>query len=390
MSFDFQLAHACPHLTVEEVVGLGSDRRSLRTRQPVASGSKVRITVNDQFTVPKDGLFSRAQLVGTASGPFRIVKNENLITISNRTQTLADLALPVGTRVPSARIADLISSAFLNQNISITIAASDGHLAITDLLDVGGKSQIRVTGSAAGALGFTHQTRARGHKLYPSWTFAEASTTITSPGLELVRQVPSRYPKFNQVVRGNPLFKVSYTTYQQQCRRCQAYGIENDYRIAASGSPLTIRNEDLLNQGVLKILTTIKNSNPYHPDYGTTLLTRIGTKALGAGVSAINEDVITAIGIFQRLQEAQGQYQDVTPRERLATVISINTVPSDFDPTVFEVGIVASNASNVPVVIRTVFAAPGTAALAGSNGLSLGLEGFGLDPRTRSLPGVSP
>ena len=55
----------------------------------------------------------------------------------------------------------------------------------------------------------------------------------------------------------------------------------------------------------------------------------------------------------------------------------------------FEVVVVAANASNVPVVISTVFAAPGTAALAGTNGLSLGLEGFGLDPRTRAIPGVA-
>jgi len=389
MSFDFQLAHACPHLTVEEEVTLGSDRRSLRTRQPVAAGTKVRITVNDQFTVPRTGLLSRASLTGTVSGPFRIVKNENTVTVSNRTQSLQEFALPVGTRVASSRVVDVLGPALRNAGVGVTVQASNGHLVFSDITDVGGSSQVQVTGAAAASLGFIHQTRGRGHTVYPPWDFAEAPTQVSTPGLAAVRTVSGRYPRFVRQIRGNPVFKVSYTTYQQQCRRCQSFGIENDYRIVATGDPLLVENEDLLNQGVLKILSTIKNSNPFHPEYGTTLLTRIGSKALGAGVSAINEDVITALGIFQRLQELQGRYQEVTPRERLASVISINTTPSDFDPTIFEVGIVAANASNVPVVIRTVFAAPGTAALAGSNGLSLGLEGFGLDPRTRALPGTA-
>jgi phage baseplate assembly protein W len=389
MSFDFQLGHSCPHLTVEEEVSLGSDRRSLQTRQPVASASKIRITVNDQFTIPKTGLLSRASLTGTQSGPFRIVKNENTLTVSNRSQELADVELPVGTRVSSSRVVDELTAALRGASVGVTVVSQKGHLVFSDITDTGGRSQVSVTGPAAVSLGFTHQTRGRGHKVYPGWDFGERPTIVSTPALASVRTVPARFPIFNEVVRGNPVFKVSYTTYQAQCRRCQSFGIENDYRIAATGEPLTVRNEDLLNQGALKILTTIKNSNPFHPEYGTTLLTRIGSKALGAGVSAINEDVITALNIFQRIQGLQGRYQEVTPRERLATVISINTTPSEFDPTVFEVGIVAANASNVPVVIRTVFAAPGTAALAGSNGLSLGLAGFGLDPRTRSLPGTA-
>jgi phage baseplate assembly protein W len=387
MSFDFQLGHACPHLTVEEEVALGRDRRSLQTRQPVASASKIRITVNDELTIPKTGVLSRATLTGTESGPFRIIQNENTLTLANRSRILEGIELPVGTRVASSRIVDVLSAALRDARMGVTVVSQNGHLIVSDITDVGGRSQVRVEGAAAGALGFTFQTRGRGHTVYPSWDFAERPTQITTPGLATVRMVPARFPRFTRVVKGNPVFKVSYTTYQQQCRRCQAFGIENDYRIGASGEPLIVRNEDLLNQSVLKILTTVKNSNPFHPEYGTTLLTRIGSKALGGGVSAINEDVITALNIFQRLQGVQGQYQEVAPRERLAQIISINTTPSDFDPTIFEVGVVASNASNVPVVVRTVFAAPGTAALAGSNGLSLGLAGFGLDPRTRALPG---
>lgn len=390
MSFDFQLAHACPHLTVEEEVLLGTDRRSLQTRQPVASSSFVRITVNDQLTVPRDGLLSRAQLSGSMSGPFRIVQNENTITIQNRTQSVQNVVLPVGPRITTDQVVSVINAAFLNGQVSIVPQNVNGYLRLTDLSDQGTKSQVRVSGPAIAQVGFVHQVRARGKTVYPSWNFAEAPTISMTPGLSSVRNVSARYPRFTQPVKGNPVFKVSYTTYQQYCRRCQAFGIENDYLIAADGAPFTVINEDLLNQDVLKILSTIKGSNPFHPEYGTTLLTRIGAKALGSSAASINEDVVTALTVFQRLQEAAGQLQEITARQRLANVIAINTFPSEFDPTVFEVQVIAANASNVPVVISTVYAAPGTAALAGTNGLSLGLSGFGLDPRTGTIPGIAP
>jgi len=390
MSFDFQLGHACPHLTVEEEVILGADRRELVTRQPVASSNHIRITVNDQLTVPQGGLLSRAQLSGSVSGPFRIVQNENTITIENRTQGVQEVELPVGNRVTTDRVVEILTAALRTGQVSIVPQNVNGYLRLTDLSDTGRKSQVRVSGDAVGQVGFVDQIRERGRIVYPSWIFAERPTITVTPGLASVRQVPARYPKFTQPVKSNPVFKISYTTYQQYCRRCQGFGIENDYLIAADGSPFQIVNEDLLNQDVLKVLSTIKGSNAFHPEYGTLLLTRIGTKAVGSGVAAINEDVITSLTVFQRLQEAAGRYQEVTARQRLANIIAINTFPSEFDPTVFEVQVIAANASNVPVVVSTVFAAPGTAALAGTNGLSLGLSGFGLDPRTGTIPGVAP
>jgi hypothetical protein len=106
-------------------------------------------------------------------------------------------------------------------------------------------------------------------------------------------------------------------------------------------------------------------------------------------VSTINEDVAVTLDIFKRLQTEKARYQQVTSREKLAALNSLRTTPSEFDPTIFEVDIVATNAASVPVSITTVFAAPGTAALAGTNGLSLGLSGLGLDPSTRTLPGLA-
>jgi phage baseplate assembly protein W len=390
MSFDFQLGHACPHLTIEEEVPLGADRRELKTIQPVASATHIRITANNSVQVRKEGTFSPAQLFGSLSGPFNIVQNENTVSIRNRAQLLEDIVLPVGSRVEAARVVDVLSAALRNAGVEVVVGNSNGFLVLVDALDRGPRSRVRIEGDAAESLGFIHQIQARGSQAYPAWGFVEQDNISILRGLTGVQQVTTRFPKFDSMVKGNPIFKVTYTTYQEYCRRCQSFGIENDYRIAANGEPLTIQNEDLLNQGVLKILETSKGSNPFHPSYGTTLLDRIGIKAIGAGITTINEDVNTALLVYQRTQELQGRFQLVTAREKLANILSVTTLPSDLDPTVFEVEIIASNAANVPVTITTVFAAPGVGALAGSNGLSLGLAGFGLDPRTGTIQGIAP
>lgn len=387
MSYDIQLAHVCPHLTIEEEVPLGEDRRSLNTAQPIGVSDAVVIRANG-IPIPPSGLFSFAELFSGFSGPFNIVKFENTVTVSNRTSSVT-VSLPVGSRVPTSRVVEILNAAFRNQKVQMVAEDLDGVLKIQDLLERGPGSQIKVSGDAAPLLGFVEQIRARGRQIYPGYELAEEPNLVTLSGLTGVKSITTRFPKFKTQIRGNPVFTVTYRTFQNKCRRCQSTGIENDYRLAASGDPLLVRNEDKLNQDVLKILTTIKGSNPYIPDYGSEIPTRIGLKALPASQTVINEDAVSALRLFQRIQLLQSQLQEVTPRERLNTILSVDTTIEATDPTVFRTNVICSNASNEPVVITTVFAAPGTAALAGSNGLSLGLEGLGLDPRTRTLPGIA-
>jgi hypothetical protein len=207
---------------------------------------------------------------------------------------------------------------------------------------------------------------------------AERSSITNLVNIADLKIISIRYPRFLAPIKGNPVFKVSYATYIQRCRRCRATGIENDVHLAVSGEPITIRNENLLNQGVLKMVITRKGSNPFHPELGSTIIDRIGSKATGAVRMSINEDVTRAVMLFQRLQGAQGKVQEISLKERLYSVLSVTTNPGVDDPTVVQTNIVAQNASGQPVFISTVFAAPGAAALVGTNGLSLGLAPLGL------------
>lgn len=384
MTYDFQLGHTCPHLTVEEVVPLGADRQSLVTRQPVASSSRVRITANSSVDIPSSGLQSPAVMYGAVSGPFRIPSYARELILASRTESIT-AQLPVGTRITASEIVRVVSNEITSQKAFFSATSENGFLIFRDLKDRGPSSVLRVSGSAGAILGFADQVRTRGKMVFPAWGFGEQSLDGPYFGPDVIR---ARYPKFTAPIRGNPVFKVTYTTYQQYCLRCQSYGIENDYRIGTDGNYLEVRDDDKLNQDALKILLTVRGSNPYFPEYGSTLLTRIGIKAVGAGVTTITEDVTRALTTLQRIQQVTGRYLDLTPKETLQSILSVATTPSPTDPTVFEVRIIASNASSEPILLRTVYAAPGSIALVGTNGKSLGLTERGLSGLT-TIQGLS-
>lgn len=372
MSKDYQIAHACPHLTMEESVALGSDRRSLETSQPVASTTAVRILANNELYIPRNGLFTPAVIVGSASGPYNLTSTTNTLTVDSQSESVT-LSLPTGFRVQTDRIVTL----FLQQANDLVAQNDNGHLVFTDTQAVGGSSRIRITGTAAAALGFEGQHAAKGQKLYPGWQLVSRPDDIRN-----------LYPQFVERVKPNPAFKVTYVAPVERCLRCGATYIENDFRYDIQGDPLFIDNENLLYQAALKILLTDKASNPYHPWYGTTLRSRIGQKVMSATATLINEDVRTALSNMQKLQGAQTKFQRVTLRERMSTVLSVDVYPHETDPTAYLVDVVVANASGEAVQLSIVFSVPGVVALAGTNNQSLGLETTGLTDEQARLFGL--
>ena len=374
MSQDFHLAWTCPHVTSEEVTSLGADRRSLATRQPVASSTIVRVTVNDDVLIPQAGLFTAAQIASSVSGPFDLIEGEDVLTITTSHGDETFVFNVTGTRRFST---DQIVQFIQLQGIAnAAVGNSDGHLFVTDATTVGSASLIRISGSAASALGFGDPTKratatdpavynrpwqAQGQDLYPGWDLVTPANQITA-----------RYPRFQEQIRTNPIFKVTYTATAQRCLRCRGVYTENDYRFDATGQALMVANEDLLYQAALKMILTDKGSNPYHEWYGTTIRSRIGSKVLGGVATAISEDVRRALQKFQALQQEQAKYQSVTFKERLYTLLGVQTIPHAQDPTTFLVDVTVQNASSEPISSQVVYTAPGVVALMGSNGLFMG------------------
>jgi len=356
------------------VVHLDQDRRSLYTRQPIGGVGTVRITVNDELLIPQGGLFSPAQLYGALSGPFELVEDEDILTVTTS----------AGTDSISFQIRGIVrlSSSDVLQRIRAGISTSkanmeteNGHLLFTDTTAIGPDAFVQIGGTAAAALGFGngYQQVTHGKMVYPGWGVYDRP--IES---KIDAQSVFRYPKFALPVRTNPVFKVSYTVPPNRCLRCRGGYVENDLRLDPTGQTIMVQNEDLLYQAALKIILTDRGSNPYQPWYGTQLRSRIGSKILAGAAAMISEDVRQALARFQSLQEAQSKYQKVTYKERLYTVLSVNVKPHVQNLTAFTVEIVVQNASGEPVNLTTVFTVPGVVALMGSNGLALGTQWAGV------------
>lgn len=380
MSIEIQTGFPCPHLIMEEVVALGDDRRSLKTKGPVANAGSVRVLVNNQFYVPPEGLHTPAVLF-SGVGPFNISRcdgfrgpDANLLTVTASGGTVS-VRLPEGPRLSSEEVVRSLRLTSLSSIVSVT--AEDGAVRFSDNQAVGVKSFVRVTGDATVLLDFG-QKGSRGRQLYPGWRLVAEPSVLPNPGPRGRYPAPWRYPQFVSDVRSNPVVKVTYVAAPDRCPRCRATYVENDYRFTPDGDLVTIANEDLLYQACLKAILTIRGSNPYHTAYGSTVMTRVGRKRSNATAADLQQDVIRALNQVQSVQRNQSRFQQVTNKERLYAISSVNVRPSPTDPTSFQIAVVVRNGSNQPVSLNIVYSAPGAVALAGSNGLSLGQQPTGV------------
>lgn len=366
MSQDFRIAHPCPHLTIEDRATLAEDRRELVLSQPLANATNVRVTANDELLMPPQGLFVPAQIRGSLSGPFNIIKNENTLTVLNNRSQVADIALPVGLRVEADTVVTVVNNALVAAGLDVAIQKVGGYLVFTDLEGIGKNSRIEIRGKAAGSLGFSLQIGARGAQLFPGWDVIKRTNNPLG--------IPDdRFIRFRSPLTGDPILKASYAVPGARCLRCRGTFVENDYRFGQSGDPILITNEDLLVQAAQKLVLTEQGSNPFHPWYGTVIHEKVGLKAIGATSATIHEEVTKALDRFSQLQQKQGRVQTVSNSERLFTIVSIDTTADPQDPTFNNVDIVVTNASGRPISLSIVFTTPGAVALAGSLNQSLGL-----------------
>lgn len=379
---------------MEERVQLGIDRRSIPIKAPVAVAATARLLVNDSHYVPSTGLFSQAILTAAFSGPYNIQQctdvlgpQGNVLRIQTSVDT-TDVALPVGSRITATAIIRAVRSS--TSLVTVGTSATNA-LIFADANSVGTKSFVRVgradggpnTIGAASALGFEKQLGARGTMVYPPWQL-ETRQDVLPTVMEVGRfPVKARFPKFLAPIRGNPTFKATYVSFPERCPRCQGTYVENDYRFDKAGDVITIDNENLLYQACLKMLLTEQQSNPYHPSYGSKIMSLIGRKKMGAASMLIQEQATQALSKIINMQGTQRKYQAVSDRERLYSVLAVNVTSPGTDPTAFNVQIVVVNASQQRIPVTIAYSVPGAIALAGSTGASLGSQptSFGADAR---------
>ena len=340
MSIEFQLAYTCPHQMIREPAVLGEDGRTLQTSQTCVGGIEVYMNGTQ---VPSEGLHSNAKLVSGVVGPYRIYPDARTFGITFEGIT-KEVELDVGVH-KCAKIAHLLNKLF--DGLSVT--DKGGRLFFEDNLNIGSTSKINLSGSALQTTGFDKRRAAQGKTVVPPWGVGlrDGYLTVAYP------QFFSRPKQAN-----NARFEVTYFTEAHRCRRCMATRVENDLRYDQDGLLDMIKDEDHLYQACLKALLTKLGTNLQHKWYGSSIMEMIGSKANGAVVSAITQEIRRVLDSQIAMQSKQSEYQPVTMKERLYRVVSVNVQQHRKDKTVFLCEVIVQNYSGTPVRLSIVYTAP--------------------------------
>lgn len=148
------------------------------------------------------------------------------------------------------------------------------------------------------------------------------------------------------------IIEVDYITERVNCHRCNAMGRLDDIHFSrVNGSIITVTTEQKLKQDLYKIVGTVVGSNPFHRFYGTNFVIYIGQSGPPAFfIAQLTNEMISAIGALQRLQNDQFVYQAefIDRRELINAIQSINVRQVDeIDPSIFQVDVrLLSDAAN--------------------------------------------
>lgn len=355
MSYDRELNQTCPHMVVEEPLTFRNDRRTVAPLRPIAAVSSVKVRYNGETVLPSAGLYVPATATSLKAGPFNIqggISDQLVIRVdSGAYQTLK---LPSGNKVPVEQIADKLNLAAKGLIFSAT---SKKQLRIkSSKTGPSSTISIRTEGSTAAAILNLATNRSwRGRTIATGWSIINDPNTLSDR--------PTRLIVFDEPLKGyNDFVEIDYTTVRQECRRCGGLGVENDWRYDGEGEVISLENEDLLLQEVLKITYTVKGSNPFFPSYGTSIIESIGKKKVAGGVvqNLIISDIYEAFRRWQNIKKDQEEKvgQAVSDEEFPFRLLSVNLSPSEDDPEVIFVDAFVQNRSLNPIQISRGFRVP--------------------------------
>lgn len=335
MTRDLEIRHPCPHRVRGEWVAIDPDLQTIRPLE-IPSSSDVVLKRNG-FEVPRAGVFSPARTRSTRPGPFEIIRGQNdEFKFSLSEGATVTVTLPPGPSVRLETIARVLRAETSGIRVDLD---ENGLLVRTD--NAGPSAHLMLEGgSAHETLGFPSRRHYNGRQVFPGWSLVKRTGSVIPQDRVIVFDRP--------VDSDDNIYEVNYTTRQQDCRRCQGIGVENDFRYDANGEPITVDNEALLLQEVQKITFTIKGSNVFERWYGTSLIDMIGSKVSPVGnvvESQMAAEISNALEAWRNQKEQQSAVQDVTQRELLANVPELRVVQDDDDPSTFDVFVTVQNAA---------------------------------------------
>jgi len=146
----------------------------------------------------------------------------------------------------------------------------------------------------------------------------------------------------NQVRHRNLIIEAMYTTSVAFCRQCGGKGQVNDLDVGANGQFITCADTRKLVQRSLKYLLT--STCAFYPNLTCRLRDMVGHKwGLSLTTEDIGMEVHSVLEKFKQVQQRQGRYQGLSPREILKDIVDVKAKPSTQNPSVALVNVNVSS-----------------------------------------------
>jgi phage baseplate assembly protein W len=347
MSFDRKIDQLCTHRVTEEALFMEDDYQTVRPLRPIASVAFTVVRVNGVATVPTEGVQLSASVVGAKPGPFTITEGVNdrlILSIDGGADQI--LIAEDGKKIPVKQVVRNLNGLVRDgifEEVGPKVSLRTGRKGKHAFLHIKNGSTL------ASVLGLVQDRVFRGVVSVPGWSIVRDPNTLDDR--------PSRLVVFDKPLRGFADYvELNYTTIREECRRCGGLGVENDWVYGRTGNTIEVRDEALLLQEILKIMFTLRGSNPFHPWYGTLLTDTIGRKLSAGGIvqNLIVSEITTAFSRWQDIkrqqEESVGQF--VSDREFPFQLLNVRVEQSTQDPTVIFVTASVQNRSGQPIDIE--------------------------------------
>jgi len=128
------------------------------------------------------------------------------------------------------------------------------------------------------------------------------------------------------------------------CPRCLGTAVYYDIAFTGDGDIVTVNKVDKIIQEVEKI--TLSSQNPFHPEYGMHLISRIGG-ATSELTNVIKQDLIRSIKALKEYQLRQSGFTAFSAEELINDIIQLNVTAVTARKLVYEVKITTKSAGEV-------------------------------------------
>lgn len=173
----------------------------------------------------------------------------------------------------------------------------------------------------------------------------------TSTPVDPLKKIVFKKPVYNYY----SFFEISYTVRSHNCRKCFGLDVLYDHAYDKKGRLITIQNEQMLIQVIIKHLLTKVRSNPYYTWIGSSI-PNILYRAI-RDIRALQQQLLTDVTItlqkIKNTQNKQAEVQSLDLRQVLNNILDVQvTQPIATDPRYFVIAVEVDTGAGDTVLIE--------------------------------------